>query len=472
VKKLHKLIFQTFLGPFFLTLIIGNFLLLMIFMMKYLDDLVGKGLEITIILKMMGLASLNELPYSLPLAMLLSSTMTFGKLGETVELTAMKSLGVSLWRAMFPLITYSIIISFVAFFISNNLLPKTNAKLSALVSDIRLQKPELLIPEGVFYQELGEYTIRIGKKHPDKTLSDIVIFNDTQQGRGGFISSDSGRMELSSDGSKLILTLIDGNSYKEENERVKPGKKRSFPLVRNNFETNQLVFDLSGNQFEETDPNKRGKTPKRMTINELDNAFDSTLAAQSSRKAQLHKDLIRKYYFREDSTFSSDTVTPFKIDSTTLLSTFPAKKKLSILKSAIDLSRNAKNYISSADLVTSNQEKIMGQQKVYWHKKFSLSFACILMFFIGAPFGAIVRKGGLGLPVVIGIFLFLFFHVTTTSMEKLAKKGGIDPLIAMWIPYFILGPLGLFLTYKATTDSDLFRITAYKKGFKKLFSKK
>ncbi len=472
MKKLHKLIFQTFLGPFFLTLVIGNFLLLMIFMMKYLDDLVGKGLEISIILKMMGLASLNELPYSLPLAMLLSSTMTFGKLGETVELTAMKSLGVSLWRAMFPLIIFSISISLLAFYISNNLLPKSNAKLSALVSDIRLQKPELLIPEGAFYQDLGDYTIRIGKKHKDKTLSDIVIFNDAHQGRGGFISSDSGKMELSSDGLKLILTLIDGNSYKEENERVKPGKKRSFPLIRNKFGTNQLIFDLSGDQFEESDPSKRGKTPRRMTISELDIAFDSTKIAQKSRKTQLYNDLTRKYYFREDTTFKTDTISHFPIDSSTLISYFPKKKRLSILKSAIDLSKNAKNYISSADLVTSNQEKIMGQHKVYWHKKFSLSLACILMFFIGAPFGAIVRKGGLGLPVVIGIFLFLIFHVTATSMEKMAKKGNIDPLIAMWIPHYFLGPIGLFLTYKATADSDIFKIQAYRKLLKKLFFNK
>lgn len=438
-------------------------------MMKYLDDLVGKGLEITVILKMMGLASLNELPYSLPLAMLLSSTMTFGKLGETVELTAMKSLGISLWRAMFPLIIFSVSLSFVAFYISNTLLPKSNAKLSALVSDIRMQKPELLIPEGVFYQDLGDYTIRIAKKHPDKTLSDIVIFNDSHQGHGGFISSDSGRMELSQDGKKLILTLIDGNSYKEETERVKPGKKRSYPLVRNNFETNQLVFDLSGNEFEESDPNKKGKNPKRMTISELDIAFDSTKLAQNSRKIQLHKDLIRKYYFRKDSTFLTDTLPPFVIDSATVLLSFPENKRISIIKNAIDLSRNAKNYIGSADLVTSNQDNIMSQHRVYWHKKFSLSFACILMFFIGAPFGAIVRKGGLGLPVVIGIFLFLFFHVTTTSMEKTAKKGDIDPLIAMWLPYFILGPVGLFLTYKATTDSALFRAQSYIKPFKKLF---
>ena len=441
----------------------------MIFMMKYLDDLVGKGLEITVILKMMGLASLNELPYSLPLAMLISSTMTFGKLGETVELTAMKSLGISLWRAMFPLIIFSVFISFTAFYISNTLLPKSNAKLSALVSDIRMQKPELLIPEGVFYQDLGDYTIRIGKKYPDKTLSDIVIFDDSHQGNGGFISSDSGRMELSKDGEKLILTLIEGSSYKEENERLKPGMNRSYPLIRNNFKTNQLIFDLSGNEFEESDPRKKGKSPKRMTITELEIAFDSTKSAQKSRKNQLYKDLIRKYYFRKDTTFATDTLTPFSIDSATLLLSIPEKKRISIVKNAINLSRNTKNYISSADLVTSNQDSIMIQHRVYWHKKFSLSFACILIFFIGAPFGAIVRKGGLGLPVVIGVFLFLFFHVATTSMEKTAKKGDIDPLIGMWLPYFTLGPIGLFLTYKATTDSALFRFQSYRKALKKLF---
>lgn len=438
-------------------------------MMKYLDDLVGKGLELIVIVKMMGLASLNELPYSLPLAMLLSSTMTYGKIGETVELTAMKSLGISLWRAMFPLIVFSVFVSFGAFYISNNLLPKSNAKLSSLLFDIRTQKPELLIPENVFYQDLGDYTIRIGKKHEDKTLSDIVIFDDSHKGRGGFISADSGRMELSADASKLILTLIDGNSYKEEVEKVRPGKKRSFPLVRNNFESNQLIFDLSGNEFEESDPDKRGKTSKRMTISELNVALDSTKKAQDSRKYQLLSDLHRKYYFRKDSTFQTDTLTAKEYTGVSFLENVEEDKRLKVLKSAIDLALNAKNYISSAEIVTNNQNKIMSRQKIYWHKKFSLSFACILMFFIGAPFGAIVRKGGLGLPVVIGIFLFLFFHVTTTSMEKMAKKENIEPIIGMWMPYFILGPIGLFLTYKATTDSALFRIQAYKNFFKKLF---
>lgn len=444
----------------------------MIFMMKYLDDLVGKGLELSVIIKMMGLASLNELPYSLPLAMLLSSTMTYGKIGETVELTAMKSLGISLWRAMFPLIVFSVFISFCAFYISNNLLPKSNAKLSSLLIDIRVKKPELLIPEGVFYSNLDDYTIRIGKKHEDKTLSDIIIFDDSHNGRGGLISADSGRMELSEDKSKLVLTLIDGNSYKEESEKVRPGKKRSFPLVRNNFELNQIIFDMSGNNFEESDPNKRGTSSKRMTVTELSNAIDSTKQAQNTRKKQLYSDLYRKYYFRKDSTFTQDTLTPSDFKHPVLLDFFKKEHQENLLKSAIDLAINAKNYISSAEIVTNNQKRVMSRQKIYWHKKFSLSFACILMFFIGAPFGAIVRKGGLGLPVVIGIFLFLFFHVTTTSMEKMAKKENIDPLIGMWMPYFVLGPIGLFLTYKATTDSALFRAQSYKKVFKKLFFRK
>lgn len=440
--------------------------------MKYLDDLVGKGLELSVIIKMMGLASLNELPYSLPLAMLLSSTMTYGKIGETVELTAMKSLGISLWRAMFPLIVFSVFISFCAFYISNNLLPKSNAKLSSLLIDIRVKKPELLIPEGVFYSNLDDYTIRIGKKHEDKTLSDIIIFDDSHNGRGGLISADSGRMELSEDKSKLVLTLIDGNSYKEESEKVRPGKKRSFPLVRNNFELNQIIFDMSGNNFEESDPNKRGTSSKRMTVTELSNAIDSTKQAQNTRKKQLYSDLYRKYYFRKDSTFTQDTLTPSDFKHPVLLDFFKKEHQENLLKSAIDLAINAKNYISSAEIVTNNQKRVMSRQKIYWHKKFSLSFACILMFFIGAPFGAIVRKGGLGLPVVIGIFLFLFFHVTTTSMEKMAKKENIDPLIGMWMPYFVLGPIGLFLTYKATTDSALFRAQSYKKVFKKLFFRK
>jgi lipopolysaccharide export system permease protein len=306
MKKLHRLVFQTFLGPFIITLVISNFLLLMIWMVKYLEDIIGKGLEFSIILEMMGRGALNQIPFSLPLAMLLSSTMTFGKLGETVELIAMKSLGISLQKAMNPLLVFAVMITIGAFFFTNNYLPYSNKKLKTLVSDIRISKPELLIPEGVFYNQLRGYTIRIGKKYKDKSIADVLIFDDSNDGMDGFIAADSGNMALSTSGKFLILNLINGNTYRRDREKVKPGKKKKIPYVRNKFKTNQILFDLSGFKFEKTSPSDRGKSTRNMNIKELSQGIDSLNNKRLGRLISARKDLDHKYFFRPDTIFQYD----------------------------------------------------------------------------------------------------------------------------------------------------------------------
>ncbi len=474
MKKLHVLIVKSFAGPFLMTLFVTNFLLLMIWFWKYLEDLVGKGIDFIVIAELIGYASLNQIPLSLPLAILLSSIMTYGKLGETIELTAVKSLGISLWRAMMPLILAVITMSVMAFFFSNNVLPKANKKLKSLLRDVTRQKPELNIPEGVFYTGLDGYSMMIKKKYPDKTLNDIIIF-ENKVNSNRFITADSGRMELANGGELLVLTLLDGNAYDQESEKDKVKTKKSYPLIHNQFKENQIIFDLSKFQFTRSN-RKRRRNANMMKNSELELAVDSVGRQITKRKNQLTFDLHRNFYFRVDSTLNYDTITAFHSEKlneqTALLTNFPIAEQKQIVHHAIDLAKNTKNYIHGAASVLNNQKKIKRKYEVEWHRRYTLAYACFLLFFIGAPFGAIVKKGGLGAPTIISVFLFLTFHVLSIVGEKLAKGGTWEPAEGMWMAAWVLTPLGLFLTYKATTDSQLFNLYAYKKFFSKLFSKK
>lgn len=473
MKKLHKLVFKTFFGPFAVTFTISNFLLLMIWMVKYLEDIIGKGLEFKIILEMIARGALNQIPFSLPLAVLLSSTMTYGKLGENIELTAMKSLGVSLTKAMRPLFFFCIFITIGAFYFSNNYLPYSNKKLSSLVGDIRKSKPELLIPEGVFYNQLKGYTLRIGKKYKDKTIADVLIFDDSNNGQGGFIASDSGNLELSKSGKHLILNLINGNTYKRDKEKIRPGKMRKLPFVRNHFDNNRIIFDLSSFKFEKSNPNNRRNSFKNIPVEEIILSRDTVQLEKAASLNKFIESQYYKYYFRPDSTFLSDTVTPSNYDSIIhQINNSDSTKRIITFKTANAQSKQATNRINNYSLTFKNHKKYTSQHTTEIHKRYSMAIACLVMFFIGAPFGAIVRKGGLGLPVVIGVLLFLVYYVISTSMEKLCKRGDFNPIIGMWFAPIILSPIGVFLTYKASTDSALFRWEAYKKWFKKFFRRK
>lgn len=471
MKKLHKLILLTFIGPFLATFVISNFLLLMIWMVKYLEDIIGKGLDTMVIVEMMARGSLNQIPFSLPLAMLLSSIMTYGKLGESIELTAMKSLGISLWRAMMPIFVFSLLSGVGAFFFTNNYLPYSNKKLKTLVRDIRFSKPELMIPQGVFYSQLKGYTIRIGKKNEDKSLKDVLIFDDSRTGKGGFIAADSGKLELSASGDFLILNLYNGNTYKPDKEAVKPGFQRRLPLVKNKFEYNRMMFDLSGFKFERSGPSK-GRSTKEMPVAELKRGIDSLHNEISEEYERAFSRINNKYFFREDSTFITDTVTAIPFHPDSLIAGVDSNRLNLLYKAVLLQVKNCQSsVIQGVESNVSNQHKFLAQHWTAYHKMFAVGVAVIIMFLIGAPFGAIVRKGGLGLPVVIGVVLFLFYYVLSTSLEKVARKGEFDPFLAGWLASFILAPIGLFLTYKAATDSALFRFEAYKKAILKLIGK-
>lgn len=465
MKKLHILLFKTFLGPFVVTLFVTNFLLLMIWFWKWLEDIIGKGLDISVIVELVGYAALNQIPMSLPLAVLLSSIMTFGKLGETVELTALKTLGISLWRIMMPLIFVATILTSSAFVINNNILPYTNGKLKLLLRDVTSKKPELSIPEGVFYQGLDGYTIRVGKKYPDKSLSDILIF-ENKNINSRFIAADSGSLEMAKNGTHLVLMLYNGTAYEHQKEEIKPGQNRKYPLVRNKFTTNQLAFDLSTFQFNRSSEDLRGDSKMRNVI-ELSQSIDTFQIKADIRKQELFEELNNQYFFQQDSNFLVDTINVDSVNYYAAIESVSFDKKIALYKHAAEIARNAKNYVYGGQIMIENFEELKRRHQIEWHKKFALSLACLFLFFIGAPFGAIVKKGGLGLPVIISTIVFLLYHVFTIVGEKLAKTGDWTALNGIWLASYIIIPIGIFLTIKATSDSTLFNFKTYLNLFKK-----
>ena len=442
------------------------------FLWKYIDDLVGKGLEWYIIAKLLFYASATLVPMALPLAILLSSIMTFGNLGENYELVAMKSSGLSLQKIMLPLIITSIAISIVAFYFSNNILPYANLKMGSLLYDVREQKPALQIKEGIFYNGIDGYSIRVGKKDSDgKTLRNIMIYDHTQRvGNNKVIIAESGKMEISADKLYLILLLNNGRSYEEVADNS--NRPKAHPLLRSQFKEEEIQFDLSGFKLTRTDEDLFKSNYQMLNIRQLQNAVDSLEYKNLKRKEEFNQQLSTNFYSRVNSFLSKKTFIDHHSNINNFLNKLPKNERVKILETATSIARSAKTYIESSLNDFNNNHEIITRHKVEWHKKFTLSFACLVLFFIGAPLGAIIRKGGLGMPVVVSVIFFILFHVISITGEKFAKEGILPPYEGMWMAAAVLLPLGIFLTHKATADSSIFDIDIYIKPFRRLFSQK
>jgi lipopolysaccharide export system permease protein len=468
VKKLTLLVLRAFAGPMVLTFLISLFVLLMQFLWKYIDDLVGKGLDWVVILKLMVYVSVTLVPLALPLSLLLSSIMTFGNLAEHFELTACKSAGVSLQRVMRPLTFTAVAICGAAFYFSNYILPIANLKMNALLYDVRQQKPALLIKEGVFYNGIDGYSIRIDKKDRDgKTIEDVMIYDHTaNRGNTKLILAKKGKMAMSDDERFLLLTLYDGSSYEERED--KPGK-HSKPLMRTEFEEQQIRFDLSSFRMTRTNEQLFKDNYQMLNLRQLSSASDSIRRKLEDKHAEFYITLLgallvdsAKLFHAADLPFSKS---PF-IDN------FSPDRKQILLSSAGYSARNIKSITDDIKNDIEIRSRSLSKHQIEWQRKFTLSFACLILFFIGAPLGAIIRKGGLGMPVVVSIIFFVIYHVISISGEKFAREGVIPPWKGMWLSSLILLPVGIFLTYKATTDSVLFDRESYKKFFQKLIYRK
>ncbi len=467
MKKIYVLVLKSYLGPLVMTFFIALFILVMQFLWKYIDDLVGKGLEWYLIAKLLFYASATFVPLALPLAILLSSLMTFGNLGEHYELVSMKAAGISLRRAMWPLVILSVIISLGAFYFSNNVLPIANLKFQSLYYDIREKKLAFNIKEGIFYSDLDGYTIRIGEKESDDIhIKDVMIYNHSSRlGNIDVTVAKSGKMETTPDGRNMIFTLYDGYNYKEKVDVQ--GHRKNRPFERSSFKEELKKFDLGNFEMNHSDEDLFKKHYMMLNIKQLRHSIDSLGSLINERE----KNFISSF----DNNFSNyhkiDSAAFEKNDSvviTDILSNLRLIARQDIIEKAINstLSISSNINYSKTDLQI-RQEGIV-KFIITIHEKYSLSFACLILFFIGAPMGAIIRKGGLGFPVVISVIFFIIFHIASITGKKYVIAGVLAPEVGMWIASALLLPIGIFLTYKATNDAPLLDADAWHKVFKLL----
>jgi lipopolysaccharide export system permease protein len=600
------------------------------FVWTYIDELVGKGLEFTIIAELLLYTSTTLVPMALPLAILLSSIMTFGNLGERYELVSMKSSGISLLRIMMPLIAFTFALSVGAFFFSNNVLPVANLKMWTLMHDIKHKRPTLEVKEGVFYDGIDNFVIKVKSKDSKRNMMyDIMIYDHRDKKGNMFVSlADSGQMWMTKDEKFVVFELYNGYSYEEAKEETKNKAERKYPQNRQRFEKQIVTIPLGEMDLERTDESLFKNSYKMLNIDQLDKAIDSLNESYSTRKDiftagliktnyfkkerknrskeneksrmlsntlplsenisglqkrtlnlnnetihevviktelakkekvlitvadsadvsysenfiefELHgssstlvskhdsKKLNKKYHsnrsknsgttilvpFIEDSSFLfQDTISPEDLagledsiinnklaESPLIVSSFikPMVFRKTIMKDnkpipnmvfnfdtllnslssdnqrrafdiATNYARSAKAYTTGIVKEFENREKIIRRHEIAYHKKFTLSFACLVLFFIGAPFGAIIRKGGLGLPVVISVILFIMFYIIDLMGENFVKEGVMEVYQGMWFSSAVLLPVGLFLTYKAANDSALFDMDLYVNFFNKIF---
>ena len=476
MKKLYKYILKSFIGTFIFTFFVAVFILLMQFLWTYLDDLVGKGLGFDVLGKLMFYTAITFVPMAMPLAILLSSLMCFGNLGEFYELVAMKASGISVWKIMRPLLIFSIVMSITAFVFSNNVLPVATLKSKTLLRDVRKQKMSFDIPEGMFYKGIDGYTIRAGKKGADgSTLYDMMIYDHTAyKGNVKVTIADSATIALAPSQKEVVFTLYDGYNYNEVTDDKEYRSKRPFETMK--FDKQYISFDISDFDMTESDGSAFKGHQSMMNINQLIVAIDSLELNTEDRhesykksfKNRLQhlssKDIVSKNHNKAEL----DTISVFKWP---LLDNFSEKEQSSI----VNMARSAvKNQVDNIELNIKDFERqgtnIRKHQQVL-HEKFSLSIACLLFFFIGAPLGAIIRKGGLGLPIVISVVFFVIYYVITITSQRIAIAGDIHIFLGVWLSSIIILPIGIFLTIKATTDSALLDGESWEKTFRKIFKR-
>lgn len=417
------------------------FIFEMQFIWVYLDDLVGKGIDKLTILQLLVYASARIVNMALPLAILMSSIMTFGTLAENYELTAMKSAGMSLSRILRPLVVFMCALSIFSFVFANNAWPIANLKFRTLLYSIVQQRPTLNLESGVFYNGIEGISIRVMDKNIETgVLRDVLIYDHRNQNFGNrtVIRAQEGDMSETADKRFLILTLKNGVTYEEKEETNRPKKGamqpqkpiKHMPLVSGNFETMVLRLDLSSFIFQNNDEEIFKNSFEMMTVAQLDQTIDS-LAIQRDSLA------IAIQHFQGSNTAQKDVNTP----------SITSAKNV-----ALDNNAKQQKTLEGMNEELLNRTKFINRHKIEWHRKFTLAFSCIILFFIGAPLGAIIRKGGLGWPTILALGIFILFEMLTIAGEKMTKSNILEPYIGMWLATFVTLPMGLFITYRARME--------------------
>ncbi len=463
---------QSFVPLFAMTFFICLFIVLMQFLWRYIDDLVGKGLGVDVIGELFFYAALTMIPMALPLAILLASLMTFGNLGERFELTAIKASGVSLLKVMRPLIILMVFIAFGAFFFQNNVLPVAQTKMWTLLYSVRQKSPEVEIPEGVFYDQIPGYNLFVEKKNPDTgILYDMMIY-DVSKGfdNASVILADSGKLAMTEDKTHLFLTLWQGESF--ENLRDAAANMNNVPYRRESFDLKEILvtFDANFNRMDEEGMRNQyvGKniTELQATIDSVSLRVDSVGTLYGREVVEAPRVGMDYYKTSVENgkvirVRNTDVQLAGPVDVDSVFRGASSGARVNYLNQALNKARLAKASYEFKGLTMADDRRTIRRHAIELQKKFTLSFACIIFFFIGAPLGAIIRKGGLGMPLVISVFLFIFYYIIDNTGYKMARDGKIAVWQGMWLSSAVLLPLGVFFTYKAMRDSAVFNKDAY-----------
>lgn len=463
MKKLDRLILKSFLGPLLLTFAIAVFVLLMQFVWKYVDDLVGKGLDFSVIAQLMLYASATFVPMALPIAVLFASIMTMGNFGEKYELVAMKAGGVSAARIMMPMAVVAMLLMGVAFYFANDVLPVAMYKYRTTLFDIQRKKPAVSIRPSEYYDEIDGYVIRVNSKDPDgRTLRDIIIYDHTQGiNRTNVVVADHGIMQSTPDDHYLLFTLYDGHTYSELSDAQNSATR---PLTSIDFKEQMLTFDISSFAYSKSDDNFFNGHYQMMNVTQLDSSANEQKKTLEKHIQEFDGVMLGKFEaYRRSADIPKDSTV--YIDVAQRMNDTNKFAHQRMLEQARAVSLSALSEVQMYKSIVKSDKEYINRHYIELMRKFTLSVACLLLFLIGAPFGSIVRKGGLGMPLVASVIFFVMYYVIGMISEKSVRESAVGP-IGMWYSTFVFIPIGIILTWQATTDSSFFDLATWKRWLK------
>ncbi len=475
MKIINKYLCKNFLGPFFLTFFVALFVLLMQFVWKWVDELVGKGLEVSVMLKLLFFAAVSLSSMAFPLAVMLASLMTFGNMGERYEIVALKSAGISTRKMMTPLAILTVFITIISFLVSDQVIPRATLKLRMLLYDIQEQKPALNIEEGVFYEGFDNYSILVGKKMPDgETVKDILIYDHSRrQGNTSVTYAASGTMCVTPDKHYLLFTLRNGSFWDETSTMgVNRGKRSQLPLMRATFDKQYKRFDMSDFSLSKVDAELFEGHSSSLTNKQLKVQIDTMKKQIQDLESNTANVFFNNLYYFNTYVRDNDQFKEQKTAVNNDLAALSPDIRDKVLNQAENASRSFIYSMQFNYTEATYRTKYMWTYQIELQRKYRLAVACLLFFFIGGPLGSIIRKGGIAIPLVLTVLFFVIYFALSVIGEKIANGSTMPVWFGTWMSSFILLPLCVFLTYHATMDTAVLSPDTYTKWLEKIKQKK
>lgn len=466
IKKLDILVIKSFIGPFIATFFLTLFVLILQFFWLWIDDFVGKGIDGGTILRLIVYLSATLVPLALPLAVLLSSIMTFGNLGETYELVAIKSAGIGLLRFMLPLFIVSLLLSGLAFLFNNYVIPIANLKMKTLHTDLVNKKPAFDLKEGQFYNTIPGFSIKVSEKKNDSILNNVLIYENSGGLQDNLIVAESGVMRVSDDKQFLEFILRNGWRYEEKGNR----SELNTEFIRLGFKEYKKVLDLSSLQLNLTSDSVFKNRYEMLSVSQLNYAIDSLEKSNKSYDQRNRNELQAYLGFMKYLDTGWVNVKIPLVKNKKFSEFIPQTAKMLVNDQAISYANSLRSSLEGSASDYDSKRKELRLHLIEWHNKFSMSFAVLVLFLIGAPLGSIVRKGGIGTPVLFAVIFFVLFFMLNNFGRKFVKEDILQPVTGMWLATGVLLPIGLFLIYKALHDSQLFNKEFYNR-IARLFQK-